>query len=81
MSGEISAWKRRKIQIGVESSIRDLHEFLRTLDPIKLPELVYNPTDPDTFAEAIGNKLMVQDERPLAELDTLRFYCSYLMMT
>lgn len=74
MGGEISAWKRRKIQAGVESSIRDLHEFLRTLDPIKLPELVYNPTDPDTFAEAIGNKLMVQDERPLAELDSLRFY-------
>lgn len=74
MGVAITPNKRRQIQRGVQTAICDLHEFLKTLDPIKLPELVYNPTDPDTFAEAIGNKLMVQDERPLSELDSLRFY-------
>lgn len=39
---------------------------------------MYNPTDPDTFAEAIGNKLIVQDERPLRALESVRFYGSGL---
>jgi hypothetical protein len=74
----LSGVKRRQLEALIEKGISDLHELLKVIDPIKLPELVYNPTDPDTFAEAIGNKLIVQDERPLTTLESLRFYGSGL---
>jgi len=70
--------RKRQLEPLIEATILDLHEVLKAIDPIKLPELVYNPADPDTFAEAIGNKLMVQDERPLTTLESLRFYGSGL---
>ncbi|HEX4119471.1 MAG TPA: Eco29kI family restriction endonuclease [Verrucomicrobiae bacterium] len=73
-----SGVKRREMEALIEKAISDLHELLRVIDPIKLPELVYNPTDPDTFAEAIGNKLIVQDEQPLSGFESFRFYGSGL---
>ncbi len=73
-----SGAKRREMEAMIERAILDLKELLRVIDPIKLPELVYNPTDPATFAEAIGNKLMVQDERPVNSLESVRFYGSGL---
>ena len=73
-----STRQRRQLEALIEKAILELHELIRAMDPIKLPELVYNPTDPETFAEAIGNKLMVQDERPLSALDSFRFYGSGL---
>ena len=77
-TGPVPGAKRRRLEALIEATILDLHEILKAIDPIKLPDLVFNPTDPDTFAEAIGNKLMVQDERALTELDSVRFYGSGL---
>ncbi len=74
----LSPAQRRRVQAMSERAISDLCKIIKRVDPIKLPELVFNPTDPDTFAEAIGNKLMVQDERPLESLQSLRFYGSGL---
>jgi hypothetical protein len=74
----LSSAKSRELETLIEKAISDLHELLRVIDPINLPELVYNPADPDTFAEAIGNKFMVQDERPLTLLESVRFYGSGL---
>lgn len=76
--GADSPVRRRRLESLIEKTILELHEVLKKLDPIKLPELVYNPTDPDTFAEAIGNKLMVQDEHPMTGLEAMRFYGSGL---
>ena len=77
-TGTLLGAKRRQVEALIEASILELRDILREIDPIKLPELVYNPTDPDTFAEAIGNKLIVQDERPLNSLESVRFYGSGL---
>jgi hypothetical protein len=74
----LSAVRRRRTEALIEKAILELRELIRAMDPIKLPELVYNPTDPETFAEAIGNKLIVQDERPLAGLRSFQFYGSGL---
>ena len=73
-----SGARRRELAALIERAISDLRELLKEIDPIKLPELVYNPTDPDTFAEAIANKMIVQDERPLTSLESVRFYGSGL---
>lgn len=70
--------QRRRIQALSQKAISDLRDLIRLIDPIKLPALVFNPTDPDTFAEAIGNKLMVQDDQSLENLEALRFYGSGL---
>jgi hypothetical protein len=77
-TGSLSGVRRRRIEVQIETAISELNELLIAIDPIKLPELVYNPTDPETFAEAIGNKLIVQDERPLPVLESVRFYGSGL---
>jgi hypothetical protein len=77
-TGTVSGSARRQLEALIEKAISELNDLLKAIDPIKLPELVYNPTDPDTFAEAIGNKLMVQDERPLGALESSRFYGSGL---
>jgi hypothetical protein len=77
-TANLSIVRRRRIEALIEKTILELRALVRALDPIRLPELVYNPTDPETFAEAIGNKLIVQDERPLSALDSFRFYGSGL---
>jgi Eco29kI restriction endonuclease len=74
----LSTMRRRRIEALIEKTILELRELMRAMDPIKIPELVYNPTDPETFAEAIGNKLIVQDERPLSTLAAFKFYGSGL---
>jgi hypothetical protein len=74
----VSGARRRHLEAQILTAISELKELLIAIDPVKLPELVYNPTDPETFAEAIGNKLIVQDERPLSTIDTFRFYGSGL---
>jgi len=74
----LSIGQRRRLESLSQKAISELRDLITAIDPIKLPELVYNPTDPDTFAEAIGNKLMVQDEHQLRDLESHRFYGSGL---
>lgn len=76
VTGELSGPMRRNLEGMIEAAILELHEVLQTIDPINLPPLVFDPANPETFAEAIGNKLMVQDELPLEQIDDFRFYGS-----
>jgi hypothetical protein len=76
MAGGLSSSRRRELERLIETAIIELHEVLRAIDPIHLPPMVFDPANPVTFAEAIGNKLMVQDELLLEKIDDFRFYGS-----
>ncbi len=51
---------RRRLYKRVQLLSERLADFAVSLDLIALPPLMYNPADPATFAESIGNKLLVQ---------------------
>lgn len=67
---------RKKLWRQVQEVIGRLGEFAVELDLIALPPLTYNPADPATFAEAIGNKLLVQEAMPFGEVQHRPFYGS-----
>jgi hypothetical protein len=68
--------ERKRLWKLVQQSVRILSELAIRLDLIALPPLTYNPADPATFAEAIANKLIVQEQVALSELSERPFYGS-----
>lgn len=68
--------QRQRLYKKVQQAAERLADFAVSLDLIALPPLIYNPADPATFAESIGNKLLVQDPIPLTSVKERKFYGS-----
>lgn len=68
--------ERKKLWAEVQIVLKRLETFAVELDLIALPPLMYNPADPDTFAESIGNKLLLQEPTALADVRSRKFYGS-----
>jgi hypothetical protein len=67
---------RKRLWKGIQQAVERLSSLAVELDLIALPPLMYNPADPATFAESIGNKLLLQEAMPLADIGTRPFYGS-----
>lgn len=75
-AARIDERERKKLWRGIQAIVERLNGLAVELDLIALPPLMYNPADPATFAESIGNKLLLQDPFPLARLGERAFYGS-----
>lgn len=68
LSVELTAPSRKKLL----SSISDMQEALgrlaRDLDPVRLPESFFDPTEPRLIGHFVALALIAQDRRPLADI-------------
>lgn len=58
---------RKSLQKKVLTAISDLQELLTEIDPVKPPEAVFDPSDPDIVGRFIGIGLIAQDKIELSE--------------
>ena len=58
---------RKSLQKKVLTAISDLQELLTEIDPVKPPEAVLDPSDPDIVGRFIGIGLIAQDKIELSE--------------
>jgi hypothetical protein len=72
----VDATERKRLLKAAEEAVAALAALAVELDLIALPTVVYNPADPATFAESIGNKLLLRDPVPLGAVVNAAFYGS-----
>jgi hypothetical protein len=73
-SSTIQAAKLKQLRINIESAIDRLQRILLELDPIKQPQYVLDPSDPNVVGQLIADTLLVQPRHPVASLP--KFYGS-----
>jgi hypothetical protein len=66
--------RRRRLRQNLEATIRRLETCRLFLDPVSLPELVFDPTAPKVVGKLVADTLLLQPRRPLAEAAAHRFY-------
>lgn len=76
-SGELSSLppaKLRDLRNRIEATIERLRFFLREIDPVRQPNVIFDPSDPKIIGELIAHTLLIQPLRQLTNID--RFYGS-----
>lgn len=64
--------RRSMLRNDIHALIARLQDFAALLDPIREPNTIFDPTDPETIGRLIANTLLEQPRLPLAGLP--RFY-------
>ncbi|BCI72957.1 hypothetical protein SPKIRA_37870 (plasmid) [Sphingomonas paucimobilis] len=70
----LSAPRRRALEKEIRAVIQELGSFLNTLDPIRQPSAVFDPSNPKVVGRFVSLALVAQQRHPLAEIP--RFYGS-----
>jgi hypothetical protein len=73
-STTLTAPKRRALEKEIRGVIDELGSFLNTLDPIRQPTAVFDPSNPKVVGRFVSLALVAQQRHPLAEIP--RFYGS-----
>ena len=73
-SATLSAPRRRSLDKEIRGVIEELESFLNTLDPIRQPSAVFDPSNPKVVGRFVSLALVAQQRHPLAEIP--RFYGS-----
>jgi hypothetical protein len=71
---ELSSSKRRKLRLDLETALMKLELVQRNLDPITLPEFVFDPTAPRVVGRLVADTLLLQPRRLLSAMVDARFY-------
>lgn len=72
--GELTAHKRRALEREIRSVIGELGALLNSLDPIRQPVSVFDPSNPKVVGRFVSLALVAQDRHPLREIP--QFYGS-----
>jgi len=70
----LSPAKRKKLRTALETTLRKLEIIQQNLDPVGLPELVFDPTAPKIVGRLVAETLLVQPRRSLKDMAEKRFY-------
>jgi len=70
----LSARARKTLEIQIRRAISDLDNLLNTLDPIRQPIALFDPSNPKIVGRFVSLALVAQSRLPLANVD--RFYGS-----
>lgn len=73
-STTLSGPARRKLEKEIRTVIEELGTFLNTLDPVRQPTAVFDPSNPKVVGRFVSLALVAQQRHPLAEIP--RFYGS-----
>jgi hypothetical protein len=71
---ELSAHRRRAIRNELENVVSRLNTVAQSLDLIRHPKHVFDPTSPRVIGEVVAHALLVQDREPLGEVIKQPFY-------
>jgi hypothetical protein len=71
---QASPRRRKKLEAEIRSVIEELGQFLNTLDPIRQPTAVFDPSNPKIVGRFISLALVAQDRHPLGTIP--QFYGS-----
>jgi len=66
--------KRRKLRADLETALKKLEVVQQYLDPIALPELVFDPTAPKVVGRLVAETLLLQPRRSLKDMADAHFY-------
>lgn len=64
----LTGHSRKKVLQTISDMQEDLDRLTRELDPIRLPESFFDPTEPRLIGHFVALALIAQDRRPLAEI-------------
>lgn len=64
---ELTAPSRKKVRQVISDMQADLDFLTRKLDPVRLPESFFDPTEPRLVGHFVALALIAQDRRPLAD--------------
>ena len=71
---ELSAYKRREIRRELEGAILRLNSVEQSLDLIRQPKHVFDPTSPKIIGDLVARTLLMQDKESLADAVKQSFY-------
>jgi hypothetical protein len=71
---ELSPHKRRAIRRDLEGAILRLNAAGQSLDLIRQPKHVFDPTSPKVIGDLVAHTLLAQDKEPLADAVKQSFY-------
>jgi len=71
---QLSPRRRKALEVEIRSVIAELGEFLNTLDPIRQPTAVFDPSNPKIIGRFVALALVAQDRHPLGSIP--QFYGS-----
>ncbi|MEI7728465.1 MAG: Eco29kI family restriction endonuclease [Verrucomicrobiota bacterium] len=71
---KLSDTKRRQLRTSLENTIRKLDAARLHLDPISLPDLVFDPTAPKVVGKLVADTLLLQPRVRLDKTSESRFY-------
>lgn len=70
----LSAQKRRAIRTELESVVLRLNKIAQSLDLVRQPKHVFDPTSPKVIGEMVAHTLLLQDKESLADAVKQSFY-------
>lgn len=71
---DLSAQKRRVIRAELEKVVVRLSSLSQTLDAVRQPKHVFDPTSPKVIGEVVAHALLHQDKEKLADVVNQSFY-------
>jgi hypothetical protein len=71
---EFSPRKRRNIRSELEKIVVRLNNIAGSLDSVRQPKHVFDPTSPKVIGELVASTLLLQDRSPLSVIVTEAFY-------
>src|SRR4051794_3522137 len=71
---ELSGLKRRRVRTELEELVVRLNDVAETLDQIRQPKHVFDPTSAKVIGELVANTLLLQEKEALSELIQHPFY-------
>lgn len=70
----LSAAKRRALRAELEAAVGRLDQIAKSLDPIRQPKQIFDPTSPRVIGEMVAHTLLLQDRESLADAVEQVFY-------
>ena len=71
---DLSAQKRRAIRVELESAVVRLSALAQSLNTVRQPKHVFDPTSPKVIGEVVAHTLLLQDKETLATAVSQMFY-------
>lgn len=71
---DFSASKRRRLRVELETAILKLNSIARSMDLIRQPKHVFDPTSPQVIGKIVADALLLQDREKLSDAVKQSFY-------
>ena len=71
---QCSSSLRRKLRADLELALKKLELVQQNLDPVSMPEAVFDPTAPKIVGKLVADTLLLQPRHLLSEMADTRFY-------